>query len=86
MATELRADQQARLDELVRRGVYADSQSALDDALRLAEYQSELSNLAQEGSAAIARGDVHDHETVMRRVHQQIAHIAAGQIVTADVR
>lgn len=77
MSTVLRDDQQARIDELVRQGAYSDPQAALDDALTLAERKAKLRSLVQEGSDAIERGEIYDHETVMRLVRQRIAEVAS---------
>jgi predicted transcriptional regulator len=77
MPTILREDQQARIDELVRQGAYADPAAALDDALALAERKARFQALVQEGIDDLNAGRVYDHETVMRDVRQKIAEIAA---------
>lgn len=83
MATTLRDDQQARIDELVRQGAYADPEAALDDALTLAERKAKFRALVQEGIDDLNEGRVYDHETVFVDVRRCIAEIAASRSTDA---
>ncbi len=86
MSIILRDDQQARINELVQSGAYADPAAAVDDALMLAERKARLQSLVQEGVDALHRGEVYDHETVMRDVRQVIAKAAQAQGVVLGTK
>ena len=84
MPAILREDQQARIDELVRQGSYSNEAAVLDDALTLVERKATLRALVQEGIDAADRGEIFDHETVMRDVRQRIADIAAEKAASSS--
>ncbi len=83
MPVILRHDQQARIDELVRLGAFSDEAAVVDEALSLLESRTTLRALVQEGTDAVERGEIFDHETVMRDVRQRIADVAAGRYPSA---
>lgn len=77
MATVLRDDQLARIDELVRQGAYPSSDAALDDALALAERKVKLRGMVQEGIDDLNQGRIVDLKTAFADARRVIGEIAS---------
>lgn len=81
MPTVLREDQQARVDELVRQGAYADPAAVLDDALLLAEHKAKFRALVQEGIDDLNQGRVVDCKTAFDEARRAIAEAVSERTV-----
>jgi antitoxin ParD1/3/4 len=78
MSTEISADNERYLQQLVERGIYRDRAAAIDEALALLKRRDQLRGDVRAGIEQADRGELLDAESVFQRLLARAAQIESS--------